>query len=70
LKCFAIMASGKNYFEDLLSNSNELQQECLEQLVEDINESKERTIYRFLGDSGSEDFIWCLITLLSSQIKR
>ena len=64
------MSVAKNYFEDILSGDIAIQQKCLDQLVEDINNKKERTIYNFLGDSGSEDFLWSLVTLLSSEDLR
>jgi len=54
-------------FEDILSGDTEVQRRCLDKLVEDIHEMKERTIYNFLKDSGSEDFLWSLVNLLSSD---
>nr|CAB3262567.1 uncharacterized protein LOC100180399 [Phallusia mammillata] len=64
------MSSGRNYFEDLLSSKQATQQSCLDRLVEEINDNKEKAIYRFLGDSGSEDFLWSLVNLLSSDVQR
>nr|XP_018668705.1 uncharacterized protein LOC108949740 [Ciona intestinalis] len=64
------MASGKNYFEDLLCNDDVMRHGSLDRLVDEINETKDRTIYKFLSDSGSEDFLWSLVTLLSSSETR
>ena len=54
-------------FEDILSGDTEVQRRCLDKLVENINETKERTIYNFLKYSGSEDFLWSLVELLCSE---
>lgn len=59
-----------NNFESILSSDLETQRNCLEKLVEDLNEIKEKTIYNFLNDSGSEDFLWSLVKLLASDDKR
>ena len=59
-----------NSFEDILSNDIAIQRSCLDELVKNINEIKEKAIYDFLNDSGSEDFLWSLIKLLSSDDLR
>lgn len=58
------------YFENLLSSKENRMAEALDSLVDDLNNNKERTIFNFLGHSGSEDFLWALINMLSLKMLR
>ncbi|XP_039270176.2 uncharacterized protein LOC120344915 isoform X1 [Styela clava] len=64
------MSLDERNFDDLLSSKEVRTAEALDGLVEQININKERTIYDFLSHSGSEDFLWALIHMLSSKTIR
>lgn len=43
---------------------------ALEMLVDDLHGDKERTVHKFLGHSGAEDFLYGLVRLLGSDNPR
>lgn len=43
---------------------------ALEMLVDDLHGDKERTVLKFLGHSGAEDFLYGLVRLLGSDNPR
>ena len=43
---------------------------ALELFVDDLHADKDRTIGKFLSHSGSEDFLWGLVALLSNENSR
>lgn len=57
-------------FDNLLSGRAEKGAQALDSLVEQLNDDKERTIYEFLNNRGSEDVLWALVSMLSSENTR
>lgn len=43
---------------------------ALEMLVDDLHGDKERTVHKFLGHSGAEDFLYGLVRLFGSDNPR
>jgi len=59
----------EDYFGSLVCGEEEAFS-ALEFLIDDLHVSKELTVHRFLGDAGSEDFIWSLVKFLGSRDSR
>ncbi|KAK3087329.1 hypothetical protein FSP39_004729 [Pinctada imbricata] len=59
----------EDYFS-MLMHADKKSHVALEMLVDDLHADKERTIHKFLGHSGAEDFLWGLVKLLGSDIPR
>ena len=60
----------KNDYFTHLKHKDKRAHPALEMFVDDLHAEKDRTINRFLNHSGSEDFLWGLVTLLGSDIPR
>ncbi|XP_048773172.1 uncharacterized protein LOC125678626 isoform X3 [Ostrea edulis] len=58
-----------DYFS-LLMSTDKKAHVALEMLVDDLHGDKERTVHKFLGHSGAEDFLYGLVRLLGSDNPR
>ena len=59
----------RDYLADLIHRDKRAQL-ALEMLVDDIHVNKDVTVYKFLSHSGSEDFLWGILRLLSNGNSR
>ncbi len=53
-----------------LINRDKRSQQALEMLVDDIHVNKDVVVQRFLAHSGSEDFLWGILRLLTHSNSR
>nr|XP_022325273.1 uncharacterized protein LOC111125594 isoform X4 [Crassostrea virginica] len=59
-----------NDYFSLLMSTDKKAHAALEMLVDDLHGDKERTVHKFLGHSGAEDFLYGLVRLLGSDNPR
>ena len=60
----------KNDYFSLLMHGDKRSHAALEMFVDDLHADKGNSISKFLGHSGSEDFLWGLVRLLGNSNSR